>query len=334
MIETSQWVYSDDGTGLFVRRWQVSARPGAGPEEAPAAPKGIVHLVHGMAEHSLRYRALAEALTERGFELWAADQRGHGRTADPSVNDPGRGGLLGHTGDSNGFFRVVADIGVLNRHIAQSCGIDGSPSSTPLFLMGHSWGSFLVQGYIESFISGGPSLRGCILSGTRGPGGAHIAFGALFLKILAALKGCRRGSKLAHALADGSYNKPFAPNRTPFDWLSRDENEVDRYIADPLCGQLCSAGFYRDMIGGLKAVHRAGAMKKIPADLRVYVFCGSADPVGEMGASPTKLVNAYRTNGIEDLQFVIYPDARHETLNETNKNEVTGALLKWLEQRL
>jgi alpha-beta hydrolase superfamily lysophospholipase len=138
---------------------------------------------------------------------------------------------------------------------------------------------------------------------------------------------------LAHTLADGPYNKPFKPNRTPFDWLSRDEKEVDRYVEDPLCGQLCSAGFYRDLTGGLKAIHRPRAMKGIPADLPIYIFCGSADPVGEMGRSPTKLVNVYRSNGVKDLEFVIYPEARHETLNETNRNEVTRDLINWLLRR-
>jgi alpha-beta hydrolase superfamily lysophospholipase len=96
----------------------------------------------------------------------------------------------------------------------------------------------------------------------------------------------------------------------------------------------CSSGFYRDLTGGLKAIHRGAAIKRIPRDLSIYIFCGSADPVGEMGASPTKLVNLYRANGIKDLEFVLYPDARHETLNETNRNEVTDALLDWLSRRL
>jgi alpha-beta hydrolase superfamily lysophospholipase len=97
---------------------------------------------------------------------------------------------------------------------------------------------------------------------------------------------------------------------------------------------LCSSGFYRDLTGGLKAIHRSAAIKQIPRDLSIYLFCGSADPVGDMGASPTKLVHLYRANGIGDLEFVIYPDARHETLNETNRNEVTDALLNWLSRHL
>jgi alpha-beta hydrolase superfamily lysophospholipase len=197
--------------------------------------------------------------------------------------------------------------------------------------MGHSWGSFIAQGYIESLPdNGAPPLRGCILSGTRGPGGANVALGAPFLKLVAASKGSRRTSELAFAMADAPYNKPFRPNRTPFDWLSRDEKEVDLYVDDPFCGQRCSSGFYRDLVGGFKAIHRPGAMKKIPADLSIYIFCGDFDPVGEMGKSPAKLASIYRANGIKDLELKIYPGARHETLNETNRSEVTGDLLNWL----
>jgi alpha-beta hydrolase superfamily lysophospholipase len=310
MNASTEWIGSDDGTRLFVRRWS--------PEEKPAA---VVHIVHGMAEHSLRYDRLAQRLVKHGFEIWAADQRGHGRTADPAVNDPGRGGLLGHCADRDGFFRVVADIDLLNLKIAALF------PGIPLFLLGHSWGSFLSQGYIESH---GSRLAGCLLSGTRGPGGLDIALGAPFLSLLALCKGSRKPSLLAHALADGAYNKPFRPNRTPFDWLSRDEKEVDAFAADPLCGKLSSSGFYRDLIGGLRQIHTGKAMSRIPRELPVYVFCGTADPVGEMGSSPTALVNAYRSLGIRDLEFVLYPDARHETLNETNREEVMENVLAWL----
>jgi alpha-beta hydrolase superfamily lysophospholipase len=274
-----------------------------------------------MAEHSLRYDRLARRLGERGIEVWAADQRGHGKTADPSVNDPGRGGLLGHCADRDGFFKVAADNDRISTVIKETY------PDTPLFLLGHSWGSFIAQAYIEARSE---RLAGCILSGTRGPDGLQVSLGAPFMALIAAFRGCRKGSRLAHSLGDGSYNKPFRPNRTAFDWLSRDEKEVDTYAGDPLSGKLCSSGFYRDLLGGLKEIHRPKAMDRIRRDLPIYIFAGSADPVGDMGKSPTALVNAYRSLGIQDLEFVLYPDARHETLNETNREEVTGNLLAWL----
>jgi alpha-beta hydrolase superfamily lysophospholipase len=283
-----------------------------------------------MSEHSLRYERLAQRLTAEGIEVWAADMRGHGRTAADNINDPGKGGLQGHCADRDSFNRVTRDIDAVNRVILKE------RPGIPLFLMGHSWGSFLVQNYIETLggchpgAADGVRLSGCILSGTRGPGGIKIAFGLPFMTMLAFFKGIRKGSRLAKAMADGAYNKPFRPNRTGYDWLSRDEKEVDAYINDPFCGNLCSTGFYRDLMRLLSCIHRPEAMQNIRQDLPIYVFSGSSDPVGEMGESTTELVNLYRALKIKDLEFVLYPDARHETLNETNREEVTESLLSWL----
>jgi alpha-beta hydrolase superfamily lysophospholipase len=204
--------------------------------------------------------------------------------------------------------------------------------------LGHSWGSFIAQNYIETWggtkppawAEGPVNLSGCILSGTRGPDGLKVRMGAPVMAFLAFFRGSRGRSRLARFLSDGSFNNFFKPNRTAADWLSRDENEVDAYVKDPLCGRLCSAGFYRDMTAALKYIHRRESLDAIRKDLPVYVFSGSADPVGNMGASPTALVTAYRSLGIKDLEFVLYPDARHETLNETNREEVTGSLVSWL----
>jgi alpha-beta hydrolase superfamily lysophospholipase len=309
----------DDGTRLFLRRWE----PDTGEK-----PRAVVHIVHGMTEHSLRYDRFARQLCERGFEVWAADQRGHGKTADPQVNDPGKGGLLGHNADQDGFFRVAADVGALTKTIRKTW------PETPLFILGHSWGSFITQAYIETAGPSEANLAGCILSGTRGPGGLMVTLGAPLMALIAALRGCRTGSRLAHILADGPYNKPFRPNRTAFDWLSRDEAEVDAYVADPLCGNLSSAGFYRDMIGGLARIHTPKALENIPRDLPIYVVCGGSDPVGAMGASPTALVNAYRSLGVKDLELAVYPSARHELLNETNREEAAGNILSWLERHV
>ncbi|MDR2629869.1 MAG: lysophospholipase [Spirochaetaceae bacterium] len=304
------WISGADGTRLFVRQWKPEGRP-----------RGVVHIVHGMAEHSLRYGELAGRLCGGGFEVWAADMRGHGKTADPGVNGSGTGGLLGHCADRDGFSLVVSDIEELNRHIAETY------PELPLFLLGHSWGSFITQAYIESYRR---ILGGCILSGTRGPDGLKVAISVPVMKTIAFFRGVRNRSLLARALADGAFNKSFRPNRTNFDWLSRDEKIVDAFAADPLCGKLCSVGFYRDLAGALSRIHKPKAMDGIPRDLPIYVFSGSADPVGDMGSSPTALVNAYRSMGVKDLEFVLYPDARHEPLNETNREEVMENLLAWL----
>jgi alpha-beta hydrolase superfamily lysophospholipase len=314
------WLPMDDGANLFMRRWKTGT----------AAPRAVLHIVHGMAEHSGRYARLARRIGEEGIEVWAADQRGHGETSKNKQNDPGRGGLLGHCADGDGFLRVAADIHALNRAAARE------RPGIPLFLLGHSWGSFIAQYYIENFegreVDGEKpvNLAGCILSGTRGPDGLKVALGAPFMSLLVSLKGERKGSRIAKAAVDGSYNKAFRPNRTAFDWLSRDEKEVDAYAADPLCGFLCSTGFYRDMTLALTVIHRREEMARIRKELPVYIISGSADPVCDMGESHAALAVAYRHQEIRDLETVLYPDARHETLNETNREEVTESLLSWL----
>jgi alpha-beta hydrolase superfamily lysophospholipase len=316
---SAEWFTCGDGTKLFLRRWS--------PE---GTPRAVLHVVHGMAEHSLRYERLAGRLCAAGIEIWAADMRGHGKTADPAVNDRGRGGLPGHCADHGGFDRVTADVDEINRAIREQ------RPGVPLFLLGHSWGSFISQNYLEIYVRAGlnpPPIDGCVLSGSRGPGGFQVRIGAPVMAFLAFICGKRRPVSLSRALADGPYNRPFKPNRTPFDWLSRDEAEVDRYVEDPACGMLCSAGFYRDLAGGLLKIHRPASLETINRDIPIYVFSGSADPVGDMGNSPTGLVNMYRSMGVKDLEFVLYPDARHETLNETNRDEVMENLRAWLLKR-
>jgi len=318
---TNSWVEMDDGVQLYLRRWKT-----------PSAPKAVLHIVHGMAEHSLRYGRLARRLVSEGIEVWAADQRGHGETTKNAKNDPHKGGRLGHCADGDGFARVTLDIDILNKAVRKEY------PELPIFLLGHSWGSFIAQNYIENYdgkASGENSpvhagLAGCILSGTRGPDGLKIALGSTFMPFLAFILGENFHSRIAKALADGPYGKAFRPNRTAFDWLSRDEKEVDAYVADSFCGKLCSVGFYRDMAKALKRIHRPEEMAKIRKELSVYIFSGSADPVGDMGESPAALAVAYRHLGITDLETVLYPDARHETLNETNREEVQESLLSWL----
>ncbi|MDR1099517.1 MAG: lysophospholipase [Treponema sp.] len=313
--DSAGWFSTGDGTRLFLRRW-VSRQGSSGK------PRAALHIVHGMAEHSLRYERLARYLAAAGIEVWAADQRGHGKTADLTVNAPGKGGIAGHCGDRDGFSLVTGDVGIINGEIQKLY------PGLPLFLMGHSWGSFIVQNYIERYSTA--DLAGCVLSGTRGPDGFKVQAGKVLMGLLALFRGQRNGSSLARAVADGPYNKPFRPNRSSFDWLSRDEQEVDAYANDPCSGKLCSAGFYRDMLRGLYHIHRKEVMKNISVDLPVYIFSGSADPVGDMGTSPAALVNMYRTMGLRDLEFVLYPDARHETLNETNREEVMENLKVWI----
>jgi alpha-beta hydrolase superfamily lysophospholipase len=314
MLAQTSWLNARDDVKLFLRRWE---------RQDGAPPKGVVNIVHGMAEHGGRHTETAAFLSRNGYAVWAADMRGHGKTADLNVNPPDRGGLLGHCADTKAFSKILLDVERIHSEIQKTY------PGVPLFLLGHSWGSFIAQGFIETFNK--RPLSGCALSGTKGPGGALVAFGAVFMPVFAAIRGPRYRSMFAHRIADGAYNRVFRPNRTISDWLSRDEAEVDSFIADPLRPKLCSAGFYRDMAACLQRIHRRRMIERINRELPIYVFAGSADPVGDMGAGPTALVDIYRKIGIKDIEFVLYPEARHETLHETNREEVMRNLCRWLD---
>ncbi|MDR2481957.1 MAG: lysophospholipase [Spirochaetaceae bacterium] len=314
MVESEFWLDTRGKTRLWVRKWT--------PENSARA---VVNIVHGMSEHGIRYREFAEFLCKNGIEVWCADQRGHGKTADASINDKDEGGLLGHCGDKKVFFKLLYDINSVHNAIRKE------HKSIPLFILGHSWGSFLTQAYIELF---GKDISGVIMSGTRGPGGVDIKLGLPFLKFLTILFGVRRRSQFVYNMVFGSSNKPFAPCRTNADWISRDEKIVDAYVADPFCGNLPTIGFFHDLTYILNQIHRHRHIEKINRALPVYIFSGSQDPIGKMGKSVTALIKKYNSIGMKDLSYVLYPGARHECLNEINREEVMNNLLSWLEKHI
>ncbi len=280
--------------------------------------KGVVHIVHGMAEHGGRYRRLAEALTTAGYIVYAPDTRGHGLTA----NSPDE---LGHLADMDGWGLVVSDVLEINALIHHR------HPDLPIALLGHSMGSFISQHFITLF---GQTIQAVALSATDFSSGQlrRVARGLANLEIRR--KGVKHPSKLMNSLSFASFNKPFKPNRTAFDWLSRDEAEVDKYINDPLCGFLCTAQTWEDMFTGLERIHSQHTRKRIPKSLPIYLFAGDKDPVGKFGKGPTRLNHAYRRAGIEDVSLKLYNCARHEPFNETNRDEITQDFIDWLNPRM
>jgi alpha-beta hydrolase superfamily lysophospholipase len=187
-------------------------------------------------------------------------------------------------------------------------------------------GSFMTQQFISER---GDSLAGAALSGSNGapPGIARVG---LWLAHLERLRvGPRGKSPLMKALVFGAFNKAFEPARTPFDWLSRDSAEVDRYIADPLCGGFESTvQLYIDILGALPDLTKPSRLARIPKKLPIYIFGGTRDPVG---SNIGQLLEAYRAAGLEDVRHEFYPLGRHESLNEINRDEVTRELIAWLD---
>lgn len=305
MNHSTFWLTANDRSRLYVNQWLP---------DGPA--KAMIMLSHGMAEHSGRYARLAEALCAAGYGLYALDQRGHGRTADE--------GTLGLYAEKDGWNKVVGDLASLNQHIGQQ------QPGLPIILLGHSMGSYIAQAYL---LHHSASLDGAILSGSNFQPVALYRAAGVIARLERARQGLRGRSALIDFLSFGSFNKAFKPNRTAFDWLSRDPLEVDKYINDPLCGFRCTNQLWIDLLGGLQQISKASNLAQIDPGLPIMIMGGECDPVSE-GKRLKSLAHALREAGCQNLQLTIYPQARHEVFNETNRDEVTADVLKWLEQAL
>ncbi|MBF7729654.1 alpha/beta hydrolase [Pseudomonas sp. N040] len=305
MHHATFWLSATDSTPLHVHQWS-----GTQP------PRAIVMLAHGLAEHGARYARLGEALTAHGFDLFALDQRGHGRSAEQ--------GLLGHYADAAGWEKVVGDLASLNHHIRQQ------HPGLPIFLLGHSMGSYISLAYLMQHSC---SLQGAILSGSNFQPASLYRSAGLLARLERWRLGATGRSKLLNYLSFGSFNKAFQPARSGFDWLSRDPVEVDRYVSDPLCGFVATTQLWIDLLGGLQGISSVKQLSQIDPGLPVLLIGGDCDPVSA-GRRLNDLAGALRVAGLKDVQLKIYPGARHELLNESNRDEVTADLIHWLEQAL
>jgi alpha-beta hydrolase superfamily lysophospholipase len=304
-LKSTTFTFKDDtGLDIFVYKWA----PDTG------TVKGSIQIAHGMAEHASRYERFATALTNAGYVVYANDHRGHGKTAGTLEK-------AGIYGDKDGFQLVVGNMHQLTGIIKKE-----NPGS-PIFLFGHSMGSFLTQGYLSVY---GSELTGCILSGSAGNGGALVSVGHFIATIISMIGGRNQKSKFLDMMSFGAFNNAFKPNRTAFDWLSRDNAEVDKYINDPWCGFICTAGFFADLTAGLLWIHKSQTIKQIPVNLPIYFVSGSKDPVSAETKTIQELIKEYKNAGIKDVTFKFYENARHEILNETNKEEVTTDILNWI----
>ncbi|MFD1775665.1 alpha/beta fold hydrolase [Paenibacillus rhizophilus] len=285
--------------------------------EAEETVRGILQISHGMCETAARYARLAGRLNAAGYAVYAGDHRGHGRTA-------GKIDLLGDAG-RDGFYWM-------RRDLLQIAAIaSGRHPGVPVFLLGHSMGSFLAQKLMCE--PGSERYAGYILSGSNGPRGM-LRFGEALAKAQLALLGERHRSVLLNGIVFGGYNRSFSPVRTAFDWLSSDTEEVDSFISDPFCGAICTTRFFRDFFRLLQDIHTEAVLGSLCKDKPVYLFSGERDPVGMNGKGVHLLAELYRRLGVSDLEVRLYPEGRHEMLNEKNRGQVTDDLLDWLVRHL
>jgi alpha-beta hydrolase superfamily lysophospholipase len=299
-METST-LTARDGHRISLCRWPVAGRP-----------RGSVLIAHGMSEYAARYERFASDLNREGFEVHARDHRGHGPSAAPR----------GYFAAQDGWQKVVDDVDVVVDHLR------AANPDLPLVLYGHSMGSFVARAYL---LQQGPKLAGLALSAT----GYRQKYLAQLLCGVARWVG-QRGSPEAPSrglarLIFGSFNLSFAPARTPLDWLSRDPLEVDRYIADPLCGFAPSAALWQDLFGGIIALEDGEhSGRDLPRDCPVLLLAGSRDPVSLGAFGLGQLAARYRNAGLTQVDVKVYGGGRHEMHHELNRDEFMRDLLQWL----
>ena len=281
-------------------------------------PKAVVQIAHGIAEHISRYDPFMFFLAENGYVAVGNDHLGHGLSAE---NEDG----LGIFDTQNGWTYAVDDMKALRDQVRQEF------HDIPYIFFGHSMGSFLTRTYLIRYPD---QYDAAILSGTGQQSPALINAGFFAANLLTLLRGPGADGKLLNDMAFGSYCKKIDNPRTPFDWLSTNEDNVDRYIADPLCGFVAKCSMYRDMMGGLKFLTKQSNIDKMNKDAPIYFMSGAEDPVGDYGAGVEKAYRAFCDAGLHDVTMKLYPGGRHEMLNETNREEVMQDILAWLDQRV
>ncbi|NMD38180.1 MAG: alpha/beta hydrolase [Christensenellaceae bacterium] len=277
--------------------------------------KGIVQIIHGMAEHIFRYDNFARFLVDNSYMVVGFNIAGHGKTAKH----------LGYFANDNGWTKVVEDIHKLRETIQSGF------KNTPYFILGHSMGSFITRTYLQKYSDG---LAGVILSGSGQQAPIMVTLGSLIAKAQILFGKGKEKSIILNNLSFASFNKAFEPARTSFDWLSRDNNQVDKYIADDYCGFAFTAGGYRDLLYGIKGINNISNSANINKDLPIYLFSGDKDPVGNNGKAVLEIAEIFKDLGIKDVETKLYPNGRHEMLNEINKDEVYSDVLIWLNSKI
>jgi alpha-beta hydrolase superfamily lysophospholipase len=290
-----------DDTQIHCHRW---------PVEKPSA---IVQIVHGGAEHAGRYNSLARALNRQGYTVYAEDHRGHGRTGEINTK-------LGDMGEANAFERVCDDVLSLGRRATTE-----NPG-VPLVIIGHSLGSLITQRillqhseeYAAAVLSGSPDIMG-------------IAEGAELVHAEVNRVGRDQVSEVLDAATVENFAAAIPDAESPYDWLSRDREQVKLYADDPWCGYALCTGVWQDLIAAMLVTTEVSAVAAaLRKDLPIYILSGSDDPVHADWTAIDRLAANYRDCGVQDITIKNYNGGRHEMFNEVNRDEVIAELLDWL----
>ncbi len=275
-------------------------------------PKGVIQIIHGMGEHSNRYKDTAKWFNENGYIVYADDHRGHGYSVG-DLND------LGYI--EGGFEILVEDEKYITDFISRA------HPDLPIYILGHSMGSFIAQGHmgeVSNFVGG------YILSGSCGKRGAETFLGWILSRFIKRSFNNSKSHFIKKLMFLG-YNRKIVEKNTPLDWLTRRGEIVKEYMDDPLCGFVYSSGFYSSFLKYLKELYRKETFESTKKSIPIFIISGGADPVGLYGSGVRKLLKFYKKNQFNSVKLKLYTGARHEVLNEINGIEVLEDIKNWIE---
>lgn len=299
---------ADGATTLYGRIWV--------PDHG--APKAVLQLVHGIAEHIGRYDRFARFMSDHGYLVCAEDHLGHGNTPENAED-------LGYTADKDGWVKMTDNVRALHERITpQYPGI-------PYFILGHSMGSFLTRSYLIRYPG---TVDACALLGTGQQPESVLKAGLAACRLEQIRLGRRGRSKLLQSLCFGAYNSQFKPNRTESDWVCSVDEVVDAYIADPFCQVMPTVTLMRDMLTGIRFNQQTENLAKMDKTTPVFFLSGDQDPVGSNGKGVRAAYQSFLDAGCSHVRLKLYPGGRHEMLNEHNWQDVYDELLSWFDQQI
>jgi len=280
--------------------------------------KGVFQIVHGMAEYIERYEDIAEYMTERGFVVTGDDHLGHGKSVP-------EGGVYGYFCEQDPATVVVRDVHRLKKMTQELY------PGVPYILMGHSMGSFIARNYICRY---GTGITAAVIMGTGMQPKFLIGISKVIVGIQKLFCGDKHISKFINALAFGSYNKRISNPRTPFDWLSANIENVDKYIADPLCGRVFTVNGFKTLFELIGRLLDKKNVAGVPADLPILMVAGAEDPVGNYGKGVQQAKASLEAAGVKDITLKLYEGDRHEILNEDDRDTVKEDIYNWIQKKL
>ena len=281
--------------------------------------RAVLQICHGMVEYIRRYDEFAQFLCGEGYYVVGNDHLGHGKSIQAKSE-------YGFFNEKHGNACVLGDMHTLRQRTEKKY------PGVPYFMLGHSMGSSLLRQYIQMY---GNGLSGAVLMGTVADHKkAALLFGKRLCRVMAAFRGWHYRSKMVDNLVLGAYNKKFKPARTRADWITSDNENLDMYVADPLCSFMSTVNAYYNVFSGMIGIQRKESVYMIPKGLPVLFVSGADDPVGEFGKGVRKIYEKYRAAGIRDVTLRLYTGDRHEILNETDRDQVYKDLLGWFEKHI